>query len=223
MARKLKPRLMKTLLNVKKTGTQGKQYRVQPSKVRDDEIKKMVKMVNDSLYRLEKSNMEGASAIYRTIESYALSDPNGKGKIYNVNDEKGTIRITKDLSRFGSGEEKSKFVNVLRNILTSKTRTVTGTRESLKKGYETAKEKYNFSGDAKKYGDLWKAYTDNVSKETRSHLGSNLVLQLMENTDIYSMSEEQMNQAMSFVNGMNDLDDAINGLLEEYPNLVINF
>ncbi len=72
MARKLKPRLMKTLLNVKKTGTQGKQYRVQPSKVRDDEIKKMVKMVNDSLYRLEKSNMEGASAIYRTIESRTM-------------------------------------------------------------------------------------------------------------------------------------------------------
>lgn len=198
--RKLKPRLMKTLLRVKKVGTGGKQYRVKPSEVRDDEIKRMIKQVNDSLYRLEKSGVAGQSAIYRTIEKYAISDPNSTGKMYNVNEEKGTVRVSKDLSRYKTQEEKSKFVNILRNILSAKTRTVSGTRSAMKKAYETAKARNDFEGTLEDYQNMWKIFKEQVQPDQRQNVDSNTVIRFMERFDIYSMSREEISEAMNYFN-----------------------
>lgn len=198
--RKLKPRQMKTLLRVKKVGTGGKQYRVKPSEVRDDEIKRMIKQVNDSLYRLEKAGVAKQSAMYRTIEKYAISEPNKSGKMYNVNEEKGTIRVSKDLSRYTTQEEKSRMVNILRNILSSQTRTVSGTRSAMKKAYETAKEKNDFQGTQEDYFNMWKIFKEQVEPDARQKVDSNTVIRFMERFDIYSMDREEISEAMSYFN-----------------------
>ena len=218
--RKLKPRQMKTLLRVKKVGTQGKQYRVKPSEVRDDEIRHMIKQVNDSLYRLEKRGVAGQSAMYRTIEKYALSDPNGTGKLYNVNDARGTIRVTKDLKRFGTGEERSKFVNVLRNILTSKTRTVTGTRESLNKAYETVKERYGFQGTKEQYGNLWKTFKEQVEPDKRAKIGSDTVARLHERFNVYEMDQAELEEAMSYLNRGEDA--GLSEIVNRFPQYIMS-
>ena len=218
--RKLKPRQIKTLLRVKKVGTQGKQYRVKPSEVRDDEIRHMIKQVNDSLYRLEKRGVAGQSAMYRTIEKYALSDPNGTGKLYNVNDARGTIRVTKDLKRFGTGEERSKFVNVLRNILTSKTRTVTGTRESINKAYETVKERYGFQGTKEQYGNLWKTFKEQVEPDKRAKIGSDTVARIHERLNVYEMDQSELEEAMSYLNRGEDA--GLSEIVNRFPEYIMS-
>ena len=209
---------MKTLLRVKKVGTQGKQYRVKPSEVRPDELKKMIKTINDSLYRLERRGVAGKSAIYRTIEKYALSDPNGTGKIYNVNDARGTIRISKDLTRFGKGEERSKLVNVLRNILTAKTRTVTGTKESLRKAYETVKERYNFRGTQEQYGNIWKTFKEQVEPDKRAKIGSDTVARIHERLNVYEMEQSELEEAMSYLNRGEDA--GMSAIVENFPQYI---
>ena len=216
--RKLKPRQMKTLLRVKKTGTGGKQYRVKPSEVRDDEIKKMVKMVNDSMYRLEKAGVEGQSAIYRTIEKYALNDPNGTGKIYNVNPETGSIRVSKDLKRYGTGEERSKAVNVLRNILTAKTRTVSGTRQAVQKAFETVQERYDFKGTKEQYGNLWNTFKEQVEPDRRAKIGSDTVIKMIENMNVYEMDETDLSEAMSYLN--RGKDAGLSAIAERFPQFI---
>ena len=216
--RKLKPRQRKTLLSVKKTGTGGKQYRVKPSEVRDDEIKKMVKMVNDSMYRLEKAGVECQSAIYRTIEKYALNDPNGTGKIYNVNPETGSIRVSKDLKRYGTGEERSKAVNVLRNILTAKTRTVSGTRQAVQKAFETVQERYDFKGTKEQYGNLWNTFKEQVEPDRRSKIGSDIVIKMIENMNVYEMDETDLSEAMSYLN--RGKDAGLSAIVERFPQFI---
>ena len=216
--RKLKPRQMKTLLRVKKTGTGGKQYRVKPSEVRDDEIKKMVKMVNDSLYRLEKAGVEGQSAIYRTIEKYALTDPNGTGKIYNVNTDTGSIRVTKDIKRYGTGEERSRMVNVLRGILSAQTRTVTGTRQAVQKAFETVQERYNFEGTQEQYGNLWKIFKEQVEPDRRAKIGSDTVIKLMENINLYEMDDIDLAESMNYLN--RGRDAGLSAIANRFPDYI---
>ena len=189
----------------------------------EKEIRRMIKQVNDSLYRLERAGVSNDSAMYRTIEHYAISNPNGTGKMYNVNMEKGTVRVSKDLSRYKTREEKNKFVEILQNILASKTRTVTGTRKAIKEGFETVKEQYGFQGTYEEYVNVWKIWRENVSKDKRDKMGSDKVMQLIENNNIYQLDNEQIAQAMNYFDAYANEEEAMNRIIQEFPQLQQEF
>lgn len=189
----------------------------------EKEIRRMIKQVNDSLYRLERAGVSNDSAMYRTIEHYAISNPNGTGKMYNVNMEKGTVRVSKDLSRYKTREEKNKFVEILQNILASKTRTVTGTRKAIKEGFETVKEQYGFQGTYEEYVNVWKIWRENVSKDKRDNMGSDKVMQLIENNNIYQLDNEQIVQAMNYFDAYANEEEAMNRIIQEFPQLQQEF
>ena len=189
----------------------------------EKQIKRMIKQVNDSLYRLEKAGVADESAMYRTIERYAVSNPNGTGKMYNVNMEKGTVRVSKDLKRYKTREEKNKFVQILQNILASKTRTVGGTRKALKEGFETIKKQYDYKGTFEEYVNVWRTYRNQVSKDRRDKMGSDKVMKLIENNNIYMLDNQQLNMAMSYFESYQNDDEALERIIQEFPQLQQEF
>lgn len=188
------------------------------------EVRHLIKLVNDSLYRLEKRGVADVSTIYRTIEHYAISNPNGTGKMYNVNTEKGTIRVSKDLSRYKTKEEQNRFIDVLRSILNAKTRTVKGTRESVKKAWETVKERYNLPPHLtqKDYGNIWKTYREQVSKDAREKIGSSQVMDLIEQKlSNYLLSQDELNEAMRYLN--NGFDEGVADIVKRFEDDILPF
>lgn len=188
------------------------------------EVRHLIKLVNDSLYRLEKRGVSDVSTIYRTIEHYAISNPNGTGKMYNVNTEKGTIRVSKDLSRYKTKEEQNSFIDVLQSILNAKTRTVKGTRESIKKAWETVKERYNLPPHLtqKAYGNIWKTYREQVSKDAREKIGSSQVMDLIEQKiSNYLLSQDELNEAMKYLN--NGFDEGVADIVKRFEDDILPF
>lgn len=176
-----------------------------------EEIKKKAKKVSNSLYRLEKAGVQNESAMYRTIERYAI-DKNSK--YYNVNLEKGTIRPTRNLENM-TREELYRYNEILDNILESETRTVSGTRKAIKKGYETF---LNSTAHASapdltydKYREIFKIYRTQVADDKKSHFGSQVVLDLIENTDIYTLTADQLADAFTYAS-----EQGVDEMLDNY-------
>ena len=188
-------------------------------KYSESELRHMIKTVNDSLYRLERAGLQSESAEYRRIEKYAISNPNGSGKMYNVNMERGTIRVSKDLSRYKTPKERKKFVEVLENILKSETRTVSGTRKALNRGFQTVKEKYGFSGSLKEYVNVWHTYRDKVSKNKRDNYGSDKVFEMIQNTNIYELNQSQLNDVMGVIARSRSINSGINSAFRKVKGL----
>ena len=188
-------------------------------KYSEAEIKHIIKTVNDSLYRLEKAGLQSESAEYRKIEKYAISNPNGTGKMYNVNFETGTIRVSKDLSRYKNKKERDKFVDVLENILKSQTRTVSGTRKAMQKGFETVKKDYGYAGSLKQYINVWHTFRDQVSKNKRDKIGSDVVMQLIEKTNIYTLSKRELQQAMNVLQRARTADSGVRTMFRKVKGL----
>ena len=176
----------------------------------EDEIKKLAKKVNDSLYRLEKAGLQTESQEYNVIQHYAISK---NDKMYNVNTEKGTIRVTRDLSRFKTRDELYRYKSILENILNAKTRTVSGTRKAIKKGYETFQNSLTKSTvpnlTYEEYKNVFKIYRNNVEPDKRDYLGSDVVVDLIENTDIYTLTDEQIADALRYASE-NSVEQLIN-------------
>lgn len=190
-------------------------------KYSEDEIKHMIKKVNDSLYRLEKSGLESYSAEYRKIEKYAISNPNGTGKMYNVNELTGTIRVTKDLSRFETKKERAKFVEILENILSAETRTVSGTRKAMKKGFETVKQLYNYKGTQKQYETVWRAYRDIIASNKKSKVGSDKVMQMIEKTNLYQLSKSDIRKTMKILSRARAADSGMRSAIRQVKKLKV--
>lgn len=188
----------------------------------DKEVRHLIKTVNDSLYRLEKAGVQSESAEYRKIQKYAISNPNGTGKMYNVNIERGTIRVSKDLSRYKTKEERTKFVEVLQNILQAKTRTVTGTRKAIKKAYETARELYGFKGSIDQYVNVWHTYREQVSKDKRGKYGSDKVMEMIERTNIYQLSQNELEEVFSYMEHSRTQNSGINKALKNVKGFKVN-
>lgn len=131
-SKKINPALLKGT----KTNGNYISYDIPASKIYDDEAKRLAQLANSRLRALEKSGQSEYSREYQLVEHYAVGDPNGKGTIYNVNDETGTIRF-KGTTRNITPEERSYYINTLRNFLNAKTSTVKGTREAARKSYDT--------------------------------------------------------------------------------------
>lgn len=184
------------------TGSQGQIiYNVTPSKVKQSEIKWMATTINRKLRALEKAGLTEDSQEYNMIKHYAIGEPNGKGSIYNVNMDKGTIRITSDTRKMTS-EERAYLVTVMRNIMKAKTSSVRGTRAAKQKAYEKFLEnneelKGKMSFD--KYDEMWKRFRQNVDPDRKDKAASQKVVQMLKETNFYDMTLDDMEQSFQYL------------------------
>ena len=179
----------------------------------ESEIRKMVKKVNDSLYRLEKANVTDYSREYQMIEHYAVKK---NSKMYNVNLERGTIRATKDLKRFKSDEELYRYKEVLKNILKSKTRTVKGTREAMKKSFETFKKSKTYKNNPnmsfEDFRRVMKIWRSKVQPDEKAHLSSSDVVEIINITDLNSISDAGIEKALKYA----EEEKSVDSMLDEF-------
>lgn len=190
-------------------------YGVKPSRMSKKDIQKLAKRVNDSLYRLEKRGLQEESREYQMIEYYAIKK---NSNMYNVDLSTGTIRVTKDLSRFKDAKELRDYVNTLRNILQAQTITVTGTKRAMKKSFESFKKTVKGIGKQlsfDKYKDMWRIWRTKVSKDVRDKLGSEVVIDLLKYTGFYTLGKRQMTTALKYFNDYSE-EEAINRMKERY-------
>lgn len=192
----------KKLLQAHEGSQQQRLYNVTASNVEQIDVKWMVNIINSRLRAIEKAGLTEESREYHTIEHYAISDPAGKGKIYNVNYETGAIRISSDMRKL-SAEERAYAINVMRNIIKAKTSTVRGTRAAMSKAFKTVTEMTPEAVAAgmtpEQYADVWRAYRRNVSKdESGKRAGSDIVMKLIQKYSFYDLNPEQLDRAFSY-------------------------
>lgn len=175
-------------------------YDVKASQVTDEEIKRMAKLANDRLYKLEKSGQDEYSREYQLVQHYAVGDPNGKGSIYNVSDDQERIRFTSS-ARGMSSEERAYLINTMRNFLRAETSTITGTRKAAKKALASYKASHKNAPDMdyKQYQKMWKIYREEVLPDKDSHESYNAFISIMNQTNLYDLSEDQMREAMNYL------------------------
>lgn len=188
-------------------------------KYSEAEIRHMIKKINDSMYRLEKRGLQTESAEYRKMMKYATSNPNGTGSMYNLNMEKGTLRVSKDLSKYKSKKERAKFVEVLENILKAETRTVSGTRKAVDRGYQTVKRRYNYKGTKKQYLNVWHTVRDVISKNKMDKIGSDTVMRMIETTNIYQLSQAELEEALRVLSRARTGNSGFNSALRKVKGL----
>lgn len=215
----------------KKTTTKApKLTKEQKKELREKEIYKSLiqnqaKRINDRYRSLEKAGLDQASQSYKTVEHYAVSDPKGKGKNYNIDYITGSVRVSADTRKM-SLKEMKEYSQILSQILKHKTSTVSGVKKSMEQSYKTAKERYNFEGSQKQYEKIWETYKNNVEPDKRQKLDSELVMAVLEYSDIYKMSEEDIKAAFQYLNHVDNMDEAMEGIsqiqdaieiMERYP------
>ena len=188
-------------------------------KYSEAEIRHMIKTINDSMYRLEKSGLQRESAEYRKMLKYATSNPNGTGNMYNLNMDKGTLRISKDLTRYRNKKERTKFVEVLENILKAETRTIKGTRKAIDRGYQTVKKRYNYQGNKKQYLNVWHTARDIISKNKMDKIGSDTVMRMIENTNIYQLSQTELQEALRVLSRARTGNSGFNSAIRKVKGL----
>lgn len=197
-----KPYIRKTLLKQKTTKKGNIIYNIPPSKVREAEFKKLVKRANDRLYKLEKAGITEDSHEYRMVEHYALSNPKGKGWIYNVDPEKGRIRFKGSLKGLSSAE-KQYLINTIRNFLNAQTSTVGGTRKAFKQAYQSfinnPQNKITGQITPDQYRNMWRVYHDNVKQDKLTNQGYNVFMELIKKTNFYELDPEEMQQAFDYI------------------------
>lgn len=178
----------------------------------EDKIKKLAKQVNDSLYRLEKAELQEESKEYQIVQHYAI-DKNSD--YYNVNLEKGTIRVTKDLKRFKTRADLYRYKETLENIMNAQTRTVSGTRKAMQKAYEkflqSEAKASNKNMTFDEYRKVFKIYRTKILADGKEHLSSDTVVDLLEHTNIYELSDSAVRKALTRAN-----ESGTAAMLDEY-------
>lgn len=190
--------VLKELLKYTVNKVGRKIFEKKPSKFSDAEVKKLVKGLNDRLYKMEKAGVAEDSKLYQNLKKYAKDGSN----LFNIKGEK--VRVTSDLARFGKGAAKLQNINYLLGYLTASTSTVGGTKQAIKKAYETFKNNPALKGTPgenmtlEEYKRIWKVYRDHVSEDKKGVLGSEMVVNMFKKQDFYSMSTDQIVQAMKY-------------------------
>lgn len=175
-----------------------RQYSITASKVTQKDINYMVNVINKRLWTLEKKGLTEESNEYQKIEKFAI-DKNSP--VYNVNLEKGTIRV-KSSTKGMSNRERENFVNTLRGILTAKTSTASGTLESVKQRYESFLENRELTASDlsyEKYRDMWKLYREKVGSDKKEKFASSQMVTMIEFGDFYKLTLEEMEQALDYM------------------------
>lgn len=194
-------------------------YTLKPSQFTDQDIKDLAKGVNDRLYKLEKAGLQEYSQEYKQIEKYAVQ---GYLNMYNVNLDKGTIRVTADMSRIDE-RDKAKYIRTLQNIMAAKTSTISGTRKAMKKAYKSFMKRPDIKKSApnlteKQYKDIWKAYRDKVKPNKKERLGSDVVLDFISSISqlgYYDISSAEISK--SFDLWEESLDDPFSQFMQVVP------
>lgn len=187
-------------------------------------VKKMVSKLNQRLARLEKSGLAMDSKEYRTIMHYAVDKNDNK---YVVDVQKGTIRLTTDLTRFTTAKQWNDYVSTLEKIDAAKTSGVRGTKEAIKKAQEKLKEKLRIRPGSLKYKDIdydkyrkiWEIYRNNVTDSRKQKQESDTIFNILaQEKGFYDLSEDQIAEALKYANNYRGsaLEDKI---YEEYEDL----
>ena len=200
----------------------GTGYLRKPSQISDVDLKRMAGTANRRLYELEKAGLQQESAMYRTVEKYAI-DKNSS--MYNVKYDKGTIRLRTDVQNM-SAKERAEYVQIMRNMFESKTGTVSGTRRSQKKAFESFKKNLDDDSTVAKnlteddYKKVWKAYRKNVKPGKNDHMGSETIVHLLEDTKFAKLSPRDIDQAMRTINQAESGEEAYTKILRDNPFIV---
>lgn len=209
--KKKKVKLRKTILKYNTLDTGYRQYKIQPSRVREEEFKALVKRANDRLYKLEKSGLTNISREYREVKHYAMDDPEGKGFIYNVKPKQVRIRFTSSLKGL-SGQEKAYLINTVRNFLNAQTSTISGTKKAIKNAFESFTSNNDMSKisnmNQEQYMNIWNAYKDVVEKNKLEHKGYNVFMDLVKNTNFYQLTPAQMRETLSYISNSSSISTA---------------
>lgn len=200
----------------------GGGYLLKPSQIEDVDLKRMAGTANRRLYEMEKQGLQHESDMYTTVEHYAIDKAS---PLYNVKMDRGTIRFRTDFKNMDS-KTRAEYVKTLRNFLGSKTGTVSGTKRTQRKRFESFKK--NLDDDSKTANDLteaqykkvWKAYRQNVKLDKGEHYGSQTVVHLIEDTKFAKMSKKDINKAMKILNQAESEAAAYKEIIDDNPFLV---
>lgn len=169
-------------------------------------LKKLANKINQRLARLENAELQLDSNEYRNIMYYAIDKSDTS---YEVDTTKGTIRVKTDISGFKTLKELQHYQDTLKNIESSKTSTVRGTKAAIKKGLETLKEKLKIRPgslkfkdiDYEKYREFWRIYRNNVTDKDKQKMNSDTIFNIMVNEKgFYDLSEEDLETIAKYAN-----------------------
>lgn len=204
-------------------------YNRKPSSFSKEEINRLVKGVNDRLYKLEKAGLKDDSRIYYWINEYAINKGNPKN-YYNVRSD-GTIRVTSDLSRFSTPKEKYDYITQLQNILSAKTSQVGGVNKALRKAYKTfIKNPVIVKAGAnnisfEEYKNVWKTYRDNVVGDDKGRYESDDVIDFLTakvDNNLGEIPKDKLATTMKYYNQnkalYSDMYDFINQNLDMFSD-----
>ena len=168
-----------------------------PSEMSIADIRKLVKGVNDRLYKLEKAGMQMESKTYQNISKFAAEN---QLNMYNINPDTGAIRVTQDLSRFPTAEAKYRYIRRLQEILSNKTSTVGGTNRAMKKAYDSfmknpllqyqVKDPHDpekeitmtYDLSFNEYKNIWKGYRKSIESDKKAKFESDTVIDFIQAT-----------------------------------------
>ena len=200
----------------------GGGYLLKPSQISDVDLKRMAGTANRRLYELEKQGLQHESDMYSTVEHYAVDK---SSNLYNVKQQKGTIRFRTDVDKMDS-KTRAEYVNTLRGFLGSKTGTASGTKRTQRKRFETFKKNLDDESETandltqEEYAKVWKAYRQNVKLDKGEHYGSDVVVQLIEDTNLAKLSKSDLDKAMKILNQADRAEDAYTQIINENPFIV---
>ena len=70
------------------------------------------------------------------------------------------------------------------------------------------------------YAKVWKAYRQNVKLDKGEHYGSDVVVQLIEDTKFAKLSKSDLDKAMKILNQADRAEDAYTKIINENPFIV---
>lgn len=203
-------------------------YDVKANKITQADYATLVKRANERLRQLEKNNLTTDSKAYVVVKRYATSKPNGKGAIYTTSAEKGKpvkIRFKTKLSEAATQAERTYMINTVRNFLNAETSTMKGVKKIQKKSYEAFKknmalinpELANIS--QKQYTRFWRTYRENVAQNDKDRYGYNTIVNLLYNTRVMSLNEEQIKKVITYMDNSRTGDDNFETIINNMPEL----
>lgn len=234
-AKKVKPKIsLASLYSFKRSKEDDplsrKIFDKKPSSFTKDEINKLVKGVNDRLYKLEKAGLAQESRAYQNIMRYAM----GGDPAYNVDLQRGTVRLTQDMSRFKTKQEMYDYINRAQQILSNQTSSVGGTNKAIKKAYESFiknPQMYSISRDGRlmpvslsldEYRNIWKAYKDNVEPDEKGKYESQTVIDFIHATramGYYDIPPEQVGAAFKYYSQQQGQYEDMFAFMIDNPNV----
>lgn len=162
-------------------GRPRKEYDLTP------ELKHKIKVINQRLYNLEKSDYTRSSAAYRTMSQYAVGRDHN---LYNYNYDDYSLRLkssNKDWESL-STEERKKLTEIVENIWENpeSTTQINAIKAAFDKAFEKFNENFKQERQITKeqYKQVWETYADLMKEGRYEFLGSDKVMQLLQDQDL---------------------------------------